>query len=324
MLDRYQKGATKTFKEHEPLDAYQARLLNWAIGLSGETGEVSEILKHHIYANETLDKMELAKEIGDVLWYLTAIAETTDIHMEDIAELNLAKLNHRYYTGAYTNGEAQGRHEREALFKDTPTFKILEARILRHPAPMNVIFIGPDGSGKTTLAKEVASRMGFKYHKCDYRQEDKPALAKQLLDSQINVVYDRFYWPDDALYSTVKGISLPETYWQQYDAAIDTLQTNNTLFIYVTCDTEELKKRSKAWADDYVTIDMLNAIKSNYVNWLSYVDKTNLRLSTCTIDTSGVELGSDDFSRLITGCCNAIESGQEIYSRLHIKEGESI
>ena len=322
MLDRYQKGATKTFKEHVPLDAYQARVLNWAIGLSGETGEVSEILKHHIFANEKLDKMELAKEIGDVLWYLTAIAETTGISMTDIAELNLSKLNHRYYTGAYTDGEAQTRHARETLFKDTPIYQVLESRILHKTAPMNVIFIGPDGSGKTTLAKAVAAKMGFLYHKCDYRQENKPTLAKQLLDEQINVVYDRFYWPDDALYSTVKGISLPEDYWQEYDAAIDTLQTNNTLFIYVTCDTEELKKRSKAWADDYVTVEMLGAIKNNYVNWLRYVDKTNLRLSTCKMDTTGVKLYSPEFDSLIEGCCQAIIAGQEVYARPNNKEEE--
>jgi NTP pyrophosphatase (non-canonical NTP hydrolase)/adenylate kinase family enzyme len=322
MLDRYQKEVTKTFKEHGPLDAYQVRMLNWAIGLSGETGEVSEILKHHIFANEKLDKMELAKEIGDVLWYLTAIAETTGINMVDIAELNRSKLNHRYHTGAYTDSEAQTRHSREKLFKDTPIYQVLESRILHKTAPMNVIFIGPDGAGKTTLAKEVAAKMGFKYHKCDYRQENKPALAKQLLDEQINVVYDRFYWPDDALYSTVKGISLPEDYWQEYDAVIDTLQTNNTLFIYVTCDTEELKKRSKAWADDYVTVEMLDAIKNNYVNWLRYVDKTNLRLSTCTMNTTGVKLDSPEFDSLIEGCCQAIIAGQEVYARPNNKEEE--
>lgn len=317
MLDRYQKGATKTFKEHVPLDVYQARVLNWAIGLSGETGEVSEILKHHIFANEKLDKMELAKEIGDVLWYLTAIAETTGISMTDIAELNLSKLNHRYYTGAYTDGEAQTRHARETLFKDTPTYQVLESRILHKTAPMNVIFIGPDGSGKTTLAKEVAAKMGFKYHKCDYRQENKPALAKQLLDEQINVVYDRFYWPDDALYCTLKGITLPESYWQEYDAVIDTLQTNNTLFIYVTCDTEELKERSKTWADDYVSVDMLDSIKNNYSNWLRYVEQSQLRLSTCTMDTTGIKPDSDEFRSMVQGCCCAIESGQEIYAGIN-------
>lgn len=317
MLDRYQEGATKTFKEHVPLDAYQARVLNWAIGLSGETGEVSEILKHHIFANEKLDKMELAKEIGDVLWYLTAIAETTGISMTDIAELNLSKLNHRYYTGAYTDGEAQTRHARETLFKDTPTYQVLESRILHKTAPMNVIFIGPDGSGKTTLAKEVAAKMGFKYHKCDYRQENKPTLAKQLLDEQINVVYDRFYWPDDALYCTLKGITLPESYWQEYDAVIDTLQTNNTLFIYVTCDTEELKERSKAWTDDYVSVDMLDSIKNNYSNWLRYVEQSQLRLSTCTMDTTGIKPDSDEFRSMVQGCCCAIESGQEIYAGIN-------
>lgn len=320
MLDRYQKGATKTFKEHVPLDAYQARVLNWAIGLSGETGEVSEILKHHIFANEKLDKMELAKEIGDVLWYLTAIAETTGINMVDIAELNLAKLNHRYHTGAYTDSEAQTRHSREKLFKDTPTYQVLESRILHKTAPMNVIFVGPDGSGKTTLAKKVAERMGFNYHKCDYRQEDKPALAKQLLDDQINVIYDRFYWPDDALYCNVKKIEQSTEYWARYDDVINALQRLNTLYIFVTCSKDELIVRSKVWADDYIKTEQLDAIIENYNNWWRYVEQ--LHISTCKIDTTGVKPDSPEFDSLIEGCCQAITAGQEVYARINNKEEE--
>lgn len=318
MLDHFQKEAATTFKEHVPLNAYQARLLNWGIGLGGEAGEVLELLKHHIYAEEDINKVELAKELGDVLWYISAIAETTGLKMVDIAELNLAKLQHRYYTGAYTDGEAQSRHERETLFTDTPIYKVLQARINKTCAPMNVIFVGPDGSGKTTLAKIVAERMGFKYHKCDYRQENKPQLAKQLLDSQINVLYDRFYWPDDALYCTIKGIEMPNEYWMSYDPAIDSLQKLNTLYIYVHCTIEELEKRSKAWKDDYVSTKQLQAIVNSYENWLRYVD--TLHISTCKMDTTGIELGSADFDRMVEGCCQAIIAGQKVYSRINVEE----
>lgn len=320
MLEQFQREAATTFKEHVPLNAYQARLLNWGIGLGGESGEVLELLKHHIYAEEDINRMELAKELGDVLWYVSAIAETTGLHMVDIAELNLAKLQHRYYTGAYTDEEAQSRHERETLFTDTPIYKVLRARIDKTPAPMNVIFVGPDGSGKTTLAKKVAERMGFNYHKCDYRQEDKPALAKQLLDDQINVIYDRFYWPDDALYCTVKKIEQSTEYWARYEDVINALQRLNTLYIFVTCSKDELIARSKVWADDYIKTEQLDAIIENYNNWWRYVEQ--LHISTCKMDTTGVKLDSPEFDSLIEGCCQAIIAGQEVYARINNKEEE--
>lgn len=319
MLDHFQKEATRTFKDHGSLTPYQARMLNWGLGLGGEAGEVEELIKHHVFAEEALDLMELSKELGDVLWYITAIAETAGIRMTDIAELNMAKLNHRYSTGAYSNEEAQNRREREVHFTNSPQYRILQARIQKTTAPMNVIFVGPDGSGKTTLAKRVAENLGFIYHKCDYRQENKPELAKKLLEEQINVVYDRFYWPDDVLYCKVKNIEMPESHWVQYSEVIDLLQQRNTLYIYVGCDKSELIKRSKVWADDYVQIKHLDAIVTGYQNWLKYID--SLHLSVCTVDTTGIAVDSESFKALVNACCTAIETGQKVYSR--IEEGEN-
>lgn len=313
MLDHFQKEATGTFKDHTSLNAHQARLLNWGIGLGGEAGEVEELLKHHVFAEEVLNKMELAKELGDVLWYISAIAETTDIQMTDVAELNLAKLNHRYHKGKYTDDGAQLRHERENIFTDTPIYKVLSARISKTIAPMNVIFIGPDGSGKTTLSKRVAEQMGFTYHKCDYKQDNKTQLAKELLTSQIDVVYDRFYWPDDALYCNVKNIEMPDSYWQEYEEIISLLQNLNTLYIYVGCAKQALILRSSGWKDDYVNVGELDAIIKCYRNWLNYVDK--LHISTCCIDTTGVGVDTPEFNLLVEGCCNAIKTGQEVYAR---------
>lgn len=279
MFDTYQKQAVKTFKPHTPLNAHQARLLNWALGLSGETGEVVELIKHNVFSDEPLDKMKLAKELGDILWYVSAMAETNDIKLSAIAELNANKLAHRYGGDTYSDSACRDRHEAETRFEDTFIYKCMEAKILGTPAPLNVIFVGPDGAGKTTIAKLVTEQLeGFTYHKCDYRQDDKPNLAAKLLAEQTNVIYDRFYYPDDIIYSRVQHEKTSEEemdwnteYWKKYNDIRDTLCELNTVVILVTASPETLQARSKAWKDDYITTDDLHKIVQLYQKWRGYI-----------------------------------------------------
>ena len=69
------------------------------LGLSGETGEVAEKFKK-IYRDKNgqisiEDKTEIAKELGDVLWYLATISRYLDIPFENIATQNIEKLSDR-------------------------------------------------------------------------------------------------------------------------------------------------------------------------------------------------------------------------------------
>ncbi len=72
-----------------------------ALGLAGETGEVLEIIKKMIrdkggvFETTQEDREKLKKELGDVLWYLSAVAYYNDIELEDIAKTNLEKLASR-------------------------------------------------------------------------------------------------------------------------------------------------------------------------------------------------------------------------------------
>lgn len=74
-----------------------------ALGLAGETGEVCEKLKKVIRDNGGVvsdDRRALiAKELGDVLWYIAALSTELNLSMEEIAAGNLAKLAARKAEG---------------------------------------------------------------------------------------------------------------------------------------------------------------------------------------------------------------------------------
>lgn len=81
-------------------------LIHWALGINGEAGEVAEKLKKIIRDKQSVvseaDKLELAKELGDVLWYLAVFADQLGLSLEAIAEQNLAKLSSRKTRGVLT------------------------------------------------------------------------------------------------------------------------------------------------------------------------------------------------------------------------------
>ena len=64
-------------------------------GLSGEVGEVMELLKKHIRDNTPIDKQHLAYELGDVLVYLICIANRFDLTFDDVVNAVSDKLEKR-------------------------------------------------------------------------------------------------------------------------------------------------------------------------------------------------------------------------------------
>ena len=74
-------------------------ILNGAMGLNGEAGEVIDILKKHIFQGHKLDTEHIAKELGDCLWYIAVLAKGLGYDLDEIAEINKAKLRKRYPDG---------------------------------------------------------------------------------------------------------------------------------------------------------------------------------------------------------------------------------
>src|SRR5436305_11450297 len=99
-LDEYQKQALTTVISQN--DTFKDTL-HWVLGINGEAGEVAEKVKKIIRDKNGKisadDKKELAKEIGDVLWYLAVFAHDLGYSFDDVAAENLNKLQSRKSRG---------------------------------------------------------------------------------------------------------------------------------------------------------------------------------------------------------------------------------
>ena len=74
-------------------------LINGVMGLCGESGEAIDIVKKWLAQGHGLDREKLAKELGDIAWYLAETAWALEIPLEDILQSNLEKLKNRYPQG---------------------------------------------------------------------------------------------------------------------------------------------------------------------------------------------------------------------------------
>jgi NTP pyrophosphatase (non-canonical NTP hydrolase) len=97
-LADYQRRSRHTAQY--PRDAWLAYP---ALGLAGEAGEVAEHAKKAIRDDGGTVSEErraaIAKELGDVLWYVAQIATELDLELDAIAEANLEKLLSRQRRG---------------------------------------------------------------------------------------------------------------------------------------------------------------------------------------------------------------------------------
>ena len=87
-FDEYQEFARSTAIYPE-----DCKVVYPTLGLCGEAGEVAEKIKKHMRDGRTLVGVGL--ELGDVLWYISALADDLGVILEEIAQANVAKLSSR-------------------------------------------------------------------------------------------------------------------------------------------------------------------------------------------------------------------------------------
>lgn len=108
-FDEYQKQAlTTAHNTYEPL----MEKTIWAMGVAGEAGEVVEKWKKIVAYKEGKisdeDLAELAKELGDVVWYIAVMAHSLGLSFDDIMARNVEKLKSRKARGVIT-GQGDNR-----------------------------------------------------------------------------------------------------------------------------------------------------------------------------------------------------------------------
>lgn len=88
-------------------------LKNYLLGLNGECGELTDIFKKVLYHGKEFESIDVMLELGDILYYLTAICNILNIDITEIMLNNNAKLMQRYKDGYSINSSLNRIEERK-------------------------------------------------------------------------------------------------------------------------------------------------------------------------------------------------------------------
>jgi len=102
------EGSQRYIELAESLTPLQIRQLHAALGVVGEAGELSEMVKKHVYYGKPISKVDIIKEAGDVLFYLNVMLDSIGASFSEAMEANIDKLSRRYPSG-YSNEAAIAR-----------------------------------------------------------------------------------------------------------------------------------------------------------------------------------------------------------------------
>lgn len=81
------------------MDVDLGGIINGLFGLSGEVGELTDMVKKWIFHEKELDEDHAKKELGDVMWYIAMICESFGWSLDEIMQMNIDKLKKRYPDG---------------------------------------------------------------------------------------------------------------------------------------------------------------------------------------------------------------------------------
>lgn len=89
-------------------------IINGAMGLCGESGEVIDLIKKCCFQGHELDFDKIEEEIGDVLWYVAILCEGISVDMESVMARNIEKLKKRYPNGFESERSVNRYDEKKA------------------------------------------------------------------------------------------------------------------------------------------------------------------------------------------------------------------
>lgn len=110
MVARLLKTGEEILSEMTP---HKAHLDHMALGITGEAGEIADVIKKYTKYNKPLDHGHLIEELGDAEFFLEGIRIAIGVSREEILMANIYKLEKRYHKGTFSNDQAQERADKQ-------------------------------------------------------------------------------------------------------------------------------------------------------------------------------------------------------------------
>lgn len=89
-----------------------AQMLHAVLGISGESGELTDAVKKAVMYGKELDIKNVKEEAGDILWYMSLLLHAVGSSFEEVMQMNHDKLEKRY-PGGFTEKLAQARLDKQ-------------------------------------------------------------------------------------------------------------------------------------------------------------------------------------------------------------------
>ena len=105
--DRTEEGYDNLKKE---ITGDKLALMHYCLGMSGECGEIVDIIKKYVMYEKKLEVEKIAEECGDFLWYMANLLTLIGYSFDDVMKINVNKLNKRYPNG-FTKKDAIERKD---------------------------------------------------------------------------------------------------------------------------------------------------------------------------------------------------------------------
>ena len=94
-INEYQQLAQRTASTK----GHNSKIENGILGLCGETGEIADAYKKHLYQGHEFDRGHMAEELGEVCWYVAELATGLGVTLDEVMGRNIEKLRKRYPDG---------------------------------------------------------------------------------------------------------------------------------------------------------------------------------------------------------------------------------
>jgi len=110
MITKFTKIVHALFNT-KPMRDISPALIHSLWGLTTEVGEITDLIKKHVFYGKPFTNLQIKEELGDLLFYIESTAQACDSSLEELMELIIAKHKVRYPNGNFNAENAIRRNK---------------------------------------------------------------------------------------------------------------------------------------------------------------------------------------------------------------------